>query len=116
MVPQCVSQIQNLEISVKEESGTGHIKVFFGGREEAGACACMGGKGVLLMVVSSFWPRFDVSGTAPALTVLSAMLFLIFMEQIRREGKGVERRFLVKQKANLQLRQFSPRLFLLFGK
>ncbi len=51
------------------------------------------------------------------MTVLSAVQFLIFMHQIGKgERKGVERRFLVKQKANLRLRQFSLRLFLLLGK
>lgn len=50
------------------------------------------------------------------MTVLSAAQFLIFMQQIGKERKGAERRFLVKQKANLRLRQFSLRLFLLLGK
>lgn len=120
VVPQCVSQIQDLEIAVKGESGTGHIKVFLvSGRRGVGVCVWGGDGGVM----SLFWKYLSFGlglmwkRTGPALTVLSAVQFLIFMQQIRKgEGKGVERRFLVKQKANLQLRQFSLRHFLLLGK
>lgn len=87
---------------VKAERRTGHIKVFFFGGGEP--------------LVSSFCPGLMWKGASPALTVLSAAQFLIFMQQIGKERKGAERRFLVKQKANLRLRQFSLRLFLLLGK
>lgn len=120
VVPQCVSQTQDLEIAVKGESGTGHIKVFLVSGRGVGGCVCEAGMGewcpffwkYLSFGLGLMWKR-----TGPALTVLSAVQFLIFMQQIRKgEGKGVERRFLVKQKANLQLRQFSLRHFLLLGK
>lgn len=53
--------------------------------------------------------------TAPALTPLSTVQFLIFMQQVGKRDRK-EKRFLVKQKANLQLRQFSLGLLLLLGK
>lgn len=83
---------------LERESGTGHIKVFsFRGV----------GVGVFL------FPGFDVKESCSCFDGVVRRAALIFMQQV---GKGVEGRFLVKQKANLRLRQFRPRLFLLLEK
>lgn len=63
MVPQCVSQTQDLEIAVKGESGTGHIKVFLVSGRGVGGCVCVRrgwGSDVPFLEVSFFWPGFDV--------------------------------------------------------
>lgn len=90
---------------VKGESMTGRTLKFFLGGESPSY-----GNIFLFFGLGLMWKK-----AAPALTVLSAVQFLIFMQQIGK-GERKERRFLVKQKANLQLRQFSLRLFLLLGK
>lgn len=60
----------------------------------------------------SFLPGFDVKESRSCFDgVVGCAVFNIHAAD--RERSGAEGRFLVKQKANLRLRQFSPRLFLL---
>lgn len=61
---------------------------------------------------SLFGLRIDVKKRSPHFDVFVCGAVLIFMQQIGRK----ERSFLVKQKANLRLKQFSLRLFQLLGK
>lgn len=110
VVPQCVLQIQDLEIIVKEWDRT-HSS-FFGIRAEC-VCVRVWG-GVPLMEVSFFCPGFDVKGSCSCFD--RVVCRAVFNIHAADQEERAERRFLVKQKANLQLRQFSLRLFLLLGK